>query len=58
MSRMHRDYFRDLYPPNEARLAEFAAEAADSLEKQREVEAADTLPFGTFVARYFDDALV
>jgi len=58
MSRMHRDYFRDLYPPNEARLAEFATEAADSLEKQRQVEAADTLPFGEFVARYFEDALV
>ena len=58
MSRMHRDYFRDLYPPNEARLAEFATEAADSIEKQRAVEAADKLPFGAFVARYFDDAVV
>ncbi|MBX3703364.1 MAG: glutamate--cysteine ligase [Steroidobacteraceae bacterium] len=58
MSRMHRDYFRDLYPPNEARLAEFATEAVDSIEKQREVEAADTLPFGAFVARYFDEATV
>jgi glutamate--cysteine ligase len=54
MSRMHRDYFRDLYPPNEGRLAELATEAADSLREQRVVEAADTLPFGAFVARYFE----
>ncbi|MGQ0385282.1 MAG: glutamate--cysteine ligase [Gammaproteobacteria bacterium] len=58
MSRMHRDYFRDLYPPNEARLAEFATEAADSLEEQRRVEATDTLPFGDFVARWFEGTLV
>jgi glutamate--cysteine ligase len=58
MSRMHRDYFRDLYPPNEARLAEFATEATDSLEKQRAVEAADTLPFADFVGRWFEGTLV
>ena len=28
MSRVHKAYFLDLYPPNEQRLAEFAAEAA------------------------------
>jgi glutamate--cysteine ligase len=54
MSRMHRDYFRDLYPPNEGRLSELATEAADSLREQRGVEAADSLPFAAFVARYFE----
>ncbi|MGH8251992.1 MAG: glutamate--cysteine ligase [Steroidobacteraceae bacterium] len=52
MSRMHCDYFRELYPPNEGRLAELRAEADESLKEQRRVEAADTLPFAEFVARY------
>ncbi|MGH8198268.1 MAG: glutamate--cysteine ligase [Steroidobacteraceae bacterium] len=58
MSRMHRDYFRELYPPNPGRLAEFRAEAEHSLEEQRAVETADTLPFGEFVARYTAGSLV
>ena len=35
MSKMHKDYFLDLYPPNERRLAEFAAAAQESHEEQR-----------------------
>jgi len=58
MSEMHRDYFRDLYPPNPARLAEFREEAAASLEEQQAVEARDTLPFAEFVARYNAGSLV
>jgi glutamate--cysteine ligase len=58
MSGMHRDYFRELYPPNPARVAEFQAEAEASLEEQRRVEAADTLPFEEFVARYTAGTLV
>jgi glutamate--cysteine ligase len=58
MSRMHRDYFRELYPPNPGRLAELRAEAAASLDEQRAVEARDTLPFGEFVARYTAGSLV
>ena len=41
MSRMHKDYFLDLYPPNERRLADFAAAAEDSLEEQARIEAGD-----------------
>ena len=52
MSQMHRDYFRELYPPNPGRLAELRAVAAQSLEEQRAVEARDKLPFAEFVARY------
>jgi glutamate--cysteine ligase len=58
MSEMHRDYFRELYPPNPARLAEFREEAEASLEEQRAVESRDTLPFAEFVARYTAGSLV
>jgi glutamate--cysteine ligase len=58
MSRMHRDYFRELYPPNPGRLAELRDEAAASLEEQRAIEARDALPFGEFVARYTAGSLV
>ncbi len=58
MSEMHRDYFRELYPPNPARLAEFRDEAGASLEEQRAVESRDTLPFAEFVARYNAGSLV
>src|SRR5262249_9055972 len=33
MSKMHKGYFLDLYPPNEERLAEFAAQAQESLQR-------------------------
>jgi glutamate--cysteine ligase len=58
MSEMHRDYFRELYPPNPARLAEFRDEAEASLEEQRSVEARDAMPFAEFVARYTAGSLV
>lgn len=58
MSEMHRDYFRELYPPNPGRLAAFREEAAASLEEQRAVEERDTLPFAEFVARYTEGSLV
>ena len=53
MSRVHKAYFLDLYPPNEQRLAEFAAEARESLERQQAVEAADRVTFDQFLANYF-----
>ena len=53
MSRVHKAYFLDLYPPNEQRLAEFAAEAAESRERQLSVEAADRVTFDQFLANYF-----
>jgi glutamate--cysteine ligase len=53
MSRLHKAYFLDLYPPNEQRLAEFAREAEESLEKQAAIEAADEMTFDQFLARYF-----
>ena len=55
MSTMHKAYFLDLYPPNEERLGEFAAEAEESLASQRAIEAADQGTFEEFLARYFKD---
>ncbi len=55
MSKMHKDYFLDLYPPNERRLAEFAAAARESHEEQVRIEAADKTDFDTYLARYLAD---
>jgi glutamate--cysteine ligase len=55
MSKLHKDYFLGLYPPNESRLGEFAAEARESLEAQRRIEAADDTDFDTYLAHYLAD---
>ncbi|MBM5810778.1 MAG: glutamate--cysteine ligase [Gammaproteobacteria bacterium] len=53
MSRLQRDYFNELYPPNERQLADLTVLAAESHAEQRAVEAADALAFDEFVARWF-----
>ena len=53
MSRVHKDYFLGLYPPNEQRLAAFRTAASDSLEAQRSIEASDKVDFDTYLAEYF-----
>jgi glutamate--cysteine ligase len=53
MSRIHKSYFLDLHPPNEQRLAQFTAQAEESLEKQAAIERADTLSFDEYLAAYF-----
>jgi glutamate--cysteine ligase len=53
MSKTHKDYFLDLYPPNEERLAEFAAQAQESLAKQAAIEAGDKGTFEQYLERYF-----
>ena len=53
MSKTHKDYFLDLYPPNEERLAEFAAQAQESLQRQAAIEAADKGTFEQYLERYF-----
>ncbi|HVS75646.1 MAG TPA: hypothetical protein VHE11_01850, partial [Steroidobacteraceae bacterium] len=55
MSQTSKAYVLDLYPPNEARLGELAAEAEESLARQRAIEAADEGTFDDFLARYFRD---
>ena len=52
MSRLHKDYFLDLYPPNESRLSEFAQAAQYSLEEQARIEASDKVDFDTYLAQY------
>jgi glutamate--cysteine ligase len=53
VSRAHRDYFIELHAPNDARLAEFAAEASESLLKQTALEAAQRESFESYLASYF-----
>ncbi len=53
MSATHKAYFLDLYPPNGERLAEFASQAQESLEKQRKIETRDEGSFEEYLARYF-----
>ena len=55
MSKLHKDYFLGLYPPNESRLAEFAAEAQESHAAQARIEAGDKLDFDTYLADYLAD---
>jgi glutamate--cysteine ligase len=55
MSKMHKDYFLDLYPPDQRRLAEFAAAARESHEEQSRIEAADKTDLDTYLARYLAD---
>ncbi len=55
MSKLHKDYFLDLYPPNERRLAEFASAAQESHEAQARIEAGDRTDFDTYLAHYLSD---
>jgi glutamate--cysteine ligase len=52
MSAAHKTYFLDLYAPNEARLREFAGEAAQSLQDAAAVERASTGSFEAYLANY------
>ena len=45
MSRLHKEYFLALYPPNVERQAEFRAEADESLGRRGRSEAADRISF-------------
>ncbi len=54
MSKLHKDYFLGLYPPNEMRLAEFAAQAEESHEAQARIEASDKIDFDTYLAQYLE----
>ena len=53
----HRDYFRALPAMSEDRLAVLSAAAAESLQAQREIEAADAMPFEEYLRRYFERGL-
>ena len=55
MSADHKAYFVGLYPPNEHRLAEFQAQAEESLHAQERTEACDSVPFEEYLRRYLAD---
>jgi len=55
MSKLHKDYFLGLYPPNERRLAEFASAAQESHDAQRRIEAGDKMDFDSYLAHYLAD---
>ena len=53
MALHHRDYFAALAPIDEQRAAVLKQEAIDSLQRQREIEAADEISFDEYLERYF-----
>jgi len=55
MSAEHRRYFLDLHAPNPARIAEFDAEVAESLQAQARLESAPQPDFDSYVANYLAD---
>jgi glutamate--cysteine ligase len=54
MSKLHKNYFLSLHEPNAARLAEFAADAGESLEQQSRREAERQEDFEVYLARYYE----
>ena len=53
MARSHRDYFASITPMSEQRHEEFQQEAQSSLERQREIEATDSITFEEYLANYY-----
>lgn len=53
MSRLHKAYFLDLYPPNQPRLDQLRHEADESLQRQARIEAQDKLSFDDYLRAYF-----
>lgn len=49
----HKEYFADLVPLAADRQAEFAREAADSLRRQQDIEAADTISLEEYLEQWF-----
>ncbi|MDX1517783.1 MAG: glutamate--cysteine ligase, partial [Woeseiaceae bacterium] len=52
-SASHREYFSSIEPLAGERLAELERAAVDSLQLQRDIEAADTLTFDEYLEQYF-----
>lgn len=49
----HRDYFASIAPLSNERNSEFAREVADSIRRQSEIEASDTIGLDEYLAGYF-----
>lgn len=50
----HRDYFNSIAALSEERLQEFAVEARESVGRQKEIEASDTLSLDEYLDQYFN----
>ena len=53
MAKSHRDYFKAINPMPDARRTELEDETRDSLQRQAEIEAADTMELDAYLAAYF-----
>ena len=51
----HKDYFAALEPLEGDRLAIYSEEAAESLRRQAEIEASDTLSFDDYLEKYYSE---
>ena len=54
MAQSHRDYFAAITQPNKAAVAMFKQEATESLQRQRDIEAADSITLDEYLAEYFE----
>ncbi|MGI9271160.1 MAG: glutamate--cysteine ligase [Woeseiaceae bacterium] len=53
LANRHRDYFAAIAPLSESRQAQFENEAKESVIRQREIEANDSISLDEYLARYF-----
>lgn len=53
MAQGHRDYFAAIAPLSVERQAQFAAEAEESIAKQQQIEASDSISLDEYLATYF-----
>jgi glutamate--cysteine ligase len=53
MAKCHRDYFASIAPLRDVQVARFTQEAADSVQRQEEVEADDDITLEEYLQRYF-----
>ena len=53
MARSHRDYFAAIAQPDAVSSERFHQEAVDSLQRQKEIEAADTIGLDEYLQQYF-----
>ncbi len=54
MARNHRDYFASIAEPNDESSRALRSEAVESLQRQAEIEASDTLSLDEYLAQYFN----
>ena len=54
MAESHRDYFASIAQPNKASIDLLRKEAEDSLQRQSDIEASDTISLDEYLSDYFD----